>query len=195
MRRKSHSPWIIIVPVLTLLNVTIGTIIVGCVTPPVDNARLIPAVNQRVAIQSQCAQNVIECTTSWPTAVATVVAGPDQTVTANSNSFVVVDPNGWGGVEVNFKGSDSIAGNTATMLAYRWSHSATDTDPCTLQEGTFASAKADPQLLLATGFHYIRLRVVNDVIRDQVVSDTCGVVGEDTGSFDFIELEVEVRNN
>ncbi|HRX87065.1 MAG TPA: hypothetical protein P5572_18730 [Phycisphaerae bacterium] len=163
----------------------------GCPSaPPDDNS--IPATNQRVAFQSQCALNVVECTTSWPTAVASVVAGDGQAVTANSNGYRVVVYGGSGGVPVSFRGADSIAGNGATTLEHHWSYGATDADPCTLAPGTEVSTAVNPTLELAEGFHYIRLFVINNVLRDEVIGDGCGVVATDTGSFDFVELEVEV---
>lgn len=169
----------------------------GCEPPPLPNGNpdLIPASNQRVAFQSQCAQNVTVCTTSWPTAIATVVESDGQTVTeVSSNSFLVEATGGSDGVQVQFRGSETKMGETSTMLVFRWSFGAIDDDPCTMAPGTEVSTEVNPKLLLAPGFHYIRLFVINNVIRDVVSSQECGIIAEDTGSFDFVELEVEVRS-
>lgn len=169
-----------------------AVLLAGCQTAPPGG---IPAENQRVAFESQCGLNVIVCTTSWPTAVASVIAGEGQTVTPTADGYLIEVMGGAGAVPVQFRGADSIPGNTATSLSYSWSYGAVDSNPCTLAPGYPVATIANPVLSLSPGFHYIRLSVVNDVIRDQVVSDDCGVIAEDTGSFDFVELEIEVRRN
>lgn len=165
----------------------------GCTTGPDNPANVIPAANQRVAFQSQCAQNVVTCTTSFPTAVVSVEATPVQSLTAGSNSFLVVENNGSDVVAVQFHGSDSTPGSTASQISYEWSYGATDNDPCTMEPGTVISMEADPVLELAVGFHYIRLTVQNLTIDAPVESDECGTISQDTGKTHFVELEVEVR--
>jgi len=180
------------VPTVSAALVICSAALTGCQNPAPDTS--IPPSTQRAAFQSQCGQNVVVCTTSWPVAVASVVAGNGQTVTeVSTNSYLVTVNGGSGGVPVQFRGSDSELGATATALAYEWSYGATDSDPCTLAPGTVVSTASDPELLLAPGFHYIRLHVVNDVFRVEVNSVACGVVAQNTGSFDFVELQVEVR--
>jgi len=166
----------------------------ACVTQPTEQAQGLPASTQRVAFASQCALNVIECTTSWPTAIASVEAEDGQTVTeVDTNSFRVRVTGGSGAVPVQFRGIASIPGNTATQLSYSWSYGASDSDPCTLTAGTVASTESDPELLLDPGFHYIRLTVTNDVHRDEVPLDGCPDSLTDVDSFDFVELQVEVQ--
>jgi hypothetical protein len=182
--------WIVLLCIASVVMIG-GT---ACVTQPDNPAQAIPASTQRVAFASQCALNVVTCTTSWPTADATIVAADGQTVTeVTTNSFVVEVTGGSGGVPVKFQGIGSDPGNTATDLSFSWSYGATDNDPCTLTPGTEVSTESNPELLLATGFHYIRLTVVNDVIRDEVVLDGCTETLQDVGSFDFVELQVEVK--
>jgi hypothetical protein len=67
--------------------------------------------------------------------------------------------------------------------------------PCTLAPGTIFSAAVSPTIALQAGFHYIRLTVRNDIIRDEVNTETCGVIGRDIPSFDFVELEIEARDD
>lgn len=174
----------------------VAAIITGCVTVPDPQAQIIPATtNPRVAFQSQCAQNVVECTSSWPTVSASVAAMAGQTVTVTSNGYLVEETGGSGAVEVQFLGVSSEPGSTASDINYEWSYGASDTDPCTLAAGTVASTETNPELLLAEGFHYIRLTVQNQVLDAPIESDECGVISQDTGKFDFVELEVEVRRN
>jgi len=164
----------------------------ACQDNPPANA--VATETRRVAIQSQCAQIVIECTSSWPTPVATIEAATGQTVTATDNGFIVEDPAIFGAVSVQLLGADSEPGDGANEIFFSWSHSAADDDPCTLSAGTEFSTEADAQVLLAVGVHYIRLTVRNDIVRELVESEFCGVVAENVQSFDFIELEIEVRN-
>jgi len=149
----------------------------------------------RSTIASQCAQAVIACTTSWPTAAASVVALAGQTVTQTGNTFIVTGKADLGGLDVQLSGSDSMAGNGAMSLSYSWSTGATDVDPCSLADGEAFSSDEMPLQRMDLGVHYIRLRVENDIIRDAVNTDACGVFGENIPSFDFIEIVVDVRSN
>ncbi len=165
---------------------------VSCTIQPVATA--LPAVSARVAFQSPCAQNAIECTSSWPTAVASVEAIEGQTVTPTAAGFLIEAPSNTSGIPVQFVGDGSTLGNGATVLTYSWTSNATEDAPCVLTPGEAFATTARPIARLAPGFHYIRLTVENDIIRDSVESDACGVFGTDIPSFDFIEVEVEVRN-
>lgn len=154
----------------------------------------LPAEAARVAFQSPCAQNAIECTTSWPTAVASVAVGAGQTVSVTESGFLIEAPWNWTGVPVQLVGDQSIPGDGATTLSYSWSYGATQDDPCAPMPGTEFATTPNPVAHLEPGLHYIRLSVRNDIIRDAVESSTCGVIGTNIASFDFVELEVEVRN-
>jgi len=157
--------------------------------PPI----VLAAETARVAFQSQCAQNIIECTTSWPVAIVEVVAGEGQTVTVSSNGILVEGVDGDGQEWVNLVGSGSTMGDGATVIEYAWTFGATDADPQTLAAGDVFSVAADFSQRMAVGKHYIRLGVINDIVREQVVSDEFGVIAENVPSFDFVELEIEVR--
>ncbi|MCA9253892.1 MAG: hypothetical protein KDA54_22420 [Phycisphaerales bacterium] len=148
----------------------------------------------RVAIQSQCAQNVINCTTSWPEAAFIVEAMDGQSVSLTDTGFLVegTDGNGWETVRLD--GSASISGDGASITAFEWSSGATDEDPTTLDAGTIFATGSTVNQPMAVGFHYIRLTVKNDIIRDLVVSDEFGLLFQDVPSFDFVELEIEVRD-
>jgi hypothetical protein len=147
----------------------------------------------RSAFASQCALNVITCTTSWPTAVLEVQALAGQSVTSTAEGYLVLDSDGSGNEEIQFIGASSTAGDGATTIEYEWSYGATDDDPRTLAAGTIFSYEANPRVVLKTGFHYIRLTVRNDIIRDFVFSNDFGVLFENIQSFDFEEVEIEVR--
>ncbi len=177
--------------VLSLLSLT-----VGCpqVTVPQLSSSL-SAEASRSTIASQCAQAVFTCTSSWPTAVPTVVAIEGQTVTATDDGFTITGQSDQGGFDVQLSASDSIAGNGAMSLTYRWSTGATDTDPCTLADGQAFSSEEMPLQRMDIGVHYIRLRVENDIIREIIDTDSCGVIGEDIASYHFVEIVVEVRSN
>ena len=73
----------------------------------------------RVAIQSQCAQNVINCTTSWPEAAFIVEAMDGQSVSLTDTGFLVegTDGNGWETVRLD--GSASISGDGASITQSR----------------------------------------------------------------------------
>ena len=125
----------------------------GCPSPiPTEPAGLEPET-VRVAFKSQCALNVIECTSSWPTAVASVVSGCCQTVTETDTGFVVQGSDGDGAEWVRLVASDSVMGNGATRISYSWSSRADDDDPRTLDPGEEFSTAADPEVLLQEGFH------------------------------------------
>lgn len=184
-----------------VLLLALGT---GCETNPIpepsNNADIIqlpdgtlPAESTRVAFQSQCAQNVIECTSSWPVAVAHVESKPDQSITETAEGFLIQDTDGDGFENVCLVGSDSQLGDGADFLFYSWSFGANDSDPRTLQPGTEFSQQADPQVPMQVGLHYIRLTVRNDIVRETIESPEFGIIAEDTASFDFVELQIEIR--
>lgn len=164
----------------------------GCPAQP--SGPVLSPVSQRVAFQSPCAQNAIECTSSWPVAIARVREVGSQIVTETDAGFIVRLPGAQSSVPVHLAGSDSTAGNGATQISFSWSAAATQDDPCELTPGDEFSTLADPVVNLAIGLHYIRLTVENDIIRDVVESETCGVFGQNIPSFDFVELEIDVRN-
>lgn len=153
----------------------------------------IPAEQQRVAFQSQCAQNVITCTQRFPTAVIDIQQRFGQSVTETAAGFLVMDATALGNVPVQLKGSGSQFGTEATMLNYSWSFGAVDDDPCTMSPGEEFSTQSDALVFLEPGFHYIRLFVENDVIFPIIESDECGVIGENIAGFHFEEVEIEVR--
>lgn len=168
----------------------------ACPTMPPDQAKpnVLPPEQLRVAFQSQCAQNVIECTGSWPTAVVTIDPLASQTITETATGFILTDPNGGDSVTVQLIGSDSLAGEGAVALTHSWSSSAVIDDPCSLPPGTEFSSEENPTIEMAPGFHYIRLTVSNDIIRDQVPLEGCDNVLMNVASFDFLEIELEIRN-
>lgn len=128
--------------------------------------------------------------------MAAVVASDGQTVTTTDGvNFIVVGTSEQGGFDVQLSATDSMTGNGAMSLTYSWSSGATDTDPCTLADGPAFSTEEMPLQRMDLGVHYIRLRVENDIIRDVVESDTCGVIGENIASFQFVEIVVDVRSN
>lgn len=157
-------------------------------------ATVLPAEGARVAFQSQCAQNVITCTTSFPVAVAEVVAGEGQTVTKTETGYLVQGNDGDGVEIVNLVGSRSTMGVGASEIVHAWSYGATDGDPLTLRPGTVFSVAADFSVQMAVGLHYVRLSVVNDLIEEELVSDEFGVIGTNVPKSDFVELEIEVRD-
>lgn len=166
----------------------------GCPPPPPEPVGL-PPENARVAFASQCALNVITCTVSWPDAVYDIEARPGQTVTRTATGFLVERPGDDDDSEaVQFIGDISQPGQGATALTFQWTSGASDADPCTLAPGDAFSTEPNPLVDLQEGLHYIRLTVRNDIIRDEVPSDDCGVIGTNIPSFDFVELEVEVRD-
>jgi len=154
------------------------------------------ATSQRSAFQSQCAQNVLECTTIWPEAVAILDLsrrGPDQAFSfLGGGRFIVTGTDGDGSEPVPLRGEQSALGDDATILTFSWSHAATDADKCTLVPGPVFSTDPNPLQRMEVGFHYIRLTVTNDNLRD-IFSDECGLIAESSGLFDFVEIEIEVR--
>jgi len=179
--------------ILPCATVIITCAVAGCAVEP-TTANVLPATSARVAFQSPCAQNAIECTSSWPTAIASVEAREGQTVTTTTAGFLVNAPGSSSSVPVQFVGDDSILGNDATILNYSWTYGASQDDPCFLTPGEEFAITARPIAHLAPGLHYIRLTVENDIVRDTVESPVCGIFGTDITSFDFIEFEVEIRN-
>jgi len=128
--------------------------------------------------------------------VATVAALDGQTVTTTDGvSYIVTGTSEQGGFDVQLSAADSMAGNGGMSLTYSWSSGATDTNSCTLADGAAFSTEDMPLQRMDIGIHYIRLRVENDIIRDVVESDTCGVIGENIASFHFVEIVVDVRSN
>ena len=173
----------------------VSALIAGMVVAGGCTNNAVPAIqadNARVAFQSQCAQNVITCTSSFPTAVISVQARHGQQVERTGNRITVWQ-SGHGAVWVQLRGRDSDAGSVSTAVDFSWSARATDDDPCSMAAGDVFSTLADPLVLLEPGFHYIRLTVSNDVILSRVESDECGLIGENVPAFDFLEVEIEVR--
>jgi len=164
--------------------------------PPVDVGLL--ATSPRSAFQSQCAQNVLECTTIWPEAVATLDLSrrvPDQAFSfmPGGTDFVVTGSDGDGSELVPLRGDQSTLGDGATVLTYSWSHAAADGNQCTLVPGPQFSTDPNPTQRMAAGFHYIRLTVTNDNVRD-LTSNQCGLIAPSAPLFDFVEFEIEVRD-
>jgi hypothetical protein len=183
----------------SLFAAVVGLALGGCVDPL---PQALAPETARVAIQSQCAQNVINCTTSWPEAVIAVEPIGGQTVTLTDTGFLVEGTDGNGQETVRLVGTNSVAhsipdeqpGDRPSLTSFEWSFGATDEDKTTLAPGTVFSDDSTDDVPMAVGFHYIRLTVENDVIRDLVVSDEFGLLFQDVPSFDFVELEIEVRD-
>ena len=147
---------------------------------------------QRAAFQSQCAQNVITCTVSFPVAVIGTGFLPGQVVTTTPAGLRIDGQDGDGVELVQLVGSGSTAGQGATQIFYSWSAGAIDPDPCTLTAGAEFSTQADPQVLLQAGFHYIRLTVRNDLPPiDSLDAGACGTFTNYPRQ-DFEEFEIEV---
>lgn len=163
---------------------------------PADTREPIAAATvTRTPFASSCAQNVVNCTTSFPVAVVDVAADASQTVTETDEGFLVEGSSESGAEVVNLIGANSAIGNTANELFFSWSVNATDDNPCTLAPGTEVSTNANDSILLAVGTHYVRLTVRNDLIREAENSGIggCGVIPEDFKS-DFREVAIEVRD-
>jgi len=167
-------------------------IIAGCPAQTQGNA--LAAETTRATFQSPCAQHVIDCTTSWPVAIAGVAALLGQSVTKTATGYLVEQLGAPGSVPVYLIGSTSTVGDGATELTYSWSSGATRGDPCRPTPGRQFSTFPNPTVFLAPGFHNIRLTVENNIVQDVVESAACGVVGRNIPNFDFVELEVEVRD-
>lgn len=168
--------------------------------PPPPQQQPIPADNAaRETFASQCAQNVITCTTSFPVAILDVHAGQGQVVTQTIDGFRVEGSDGDGVERVQFIGGGSLMvesteGNNASMIFYEWSYGATDEDLCTLTPGTTFSHDANPLALLQVGIHYIRLHVSNDLTygQESLLLEECGQIGQNNPKADFEEVRVEV---
>lgn len=161
-----------------------------------DRQEGLPADTTRLALQSQCGQAVIECTSSWPIPIIVVQARDGQTVTRTQTGFLVQGTDGNGQESVQLIGSNSTAtGNDVeAQILFSWSAAATDQDPCTLEPGAEFSTEADPLVLLQAGFHYVRLTVENDIIQETLILDGCDATVENVPSSDFQEVEIEVRD-
>lgn len=182
--------------VITLLSTT------GCPLQrvgPYDG--MAPSTVQRLPYASQCATFAGLCTSSFPVAVAEVVArDAHQSVTRQEDPlrFIVRGVVHDGGEVVQLRGSDSFAGNTATAVTYNWSINAVDDDPCSMTPGEVFSTEADPTVALQNGVHYVRLTVKNDLPLDpntlpDSVIDQCGTLDQ-TVKYDYIEFIVEVSD-
>ena len=180
-------------PFTCIIALALATSHLSCQsTPPVSDA--LPAETARVALQSQCAQNIITCTRSFPTAVIDVGAFHGQTVTATDSGFLIEQP-GYHGEPflVRLIGGGSLMGRNAETLTFSWSAAATDSDPCSLTPGAEFSSQPNPLVRLEPGLHYIRLTVTNDNILGVLESPQCGVIGQNVPAFHFIEVELDVR--
>lgn len=147
---------------------------------------------RRSAFQSLCALSAVECTTSWPTADIAILVGEGQAVGGNADiRFTVTGTPEDGAIPVTFDGSGSMAGVGAMDLSFEWSLNAADEEMCTLEPGEIIGTTEMVEILLQPGFHYVRLYVENDIIREEVPVAGCETL-EDVPSFDFLEVEVEV---
>ncbi len=185
----------------------IGTLVLGgCQDPPIDNGGnnggggddgengggddggvpFVTGETKRVALQSGCAQTVLECTTSRPVVVLDVLPVEGQFVTESDTGFVVVGGNEDGSEVLSFRGSRSVPGLGASGLTFEWSTGATDDDPETFAPGEPFSTDADTTIRMGVGFHYVRLTVRND----NAISAAPSTADITTS---FVEVEVEVR--
>jgi len=160
-----------------------------------DPPSSLPTEDKRVAIQSQCAQNVLECTNSWPRGVIDIVAASGQAVTETADGFLLEGTDGDEVEIVQLIGNGSEMGEGASLILYSWSYGATDEDPRTLLPGVEFSTQVDPAVMMKAGFHYIRLAVANDIICEFVQSPQFGVLAEDVPASDFLEIQIEVRDS
>lgn len=181
--------------------------------PPPDNGGnddVIPADDTpHLPFQSLCAQNVIACTTSWPQidweiGPAFTTQTVEQTDPDGVPGFLVIEEDAEGAITVQLSDlstatdpANALAA-TARIISRSWSFGAEDDDPCSALPGMEFSTEPNPMVRLEPGFHYIRLTITNDISRseDELQSDQCGpsFSTSATGSTDFLELEVEVRN-
>lgn len=182
---------------MVLMGLSVGCCgwVVSCTGSGGFSGGGLPGEQPRVATQSQCAQNVITCTTVFPEAVITAnaVDNPAQQISLTETGFLVEGDGNGAGELVQLIGSLSRLGDNAANLTYSWSSAATDDDPCTLAPGTQFSTQADPEVGLSVGFHYIRLTVTNDNEVD-LFSEACGIDQLDVPASDFLEVEIEVRD-
>ena len=200
MRRSSISSTFL-ARMTGALALTAGLLAHGCTGGPAGggngdgggNGRDgLPPETQRAAFQSQCAQNVITCTVSFPEAVVRVEATGNQQATETAAGFRVRGYDGDGVEIVQLIGSDSNRGQGASEIFYSWSVGASDGDPCTLVPGEPFSTEANPQVLLQARLHYVRLTVTNDLPPlDTIDSPECGTF-ENFRKQDFQEVEIEV---
>ena len=160
-----------------------------------DAPKPLPPEDKRVAIQSQCAQNVLECTTSWPRGVIEIAVAPGQAVTETPDGFLLEGTDGDGVETVQLIGNASEMGEGASLILYSWSYGAGDEDPRTLRPGVEFATETDPVVMMEAGFHYIRLTVENDIICEFIQSPQFGVLAEDVPASDFIEIQIEVRDS
>lgn len=158
---------------------------------------LLQETQARAPFASACAQDVINCTVSFPSAALEVLTGPGQTVTPTLDpvGFIVQGGDGDGIETVLFRGSQSGLGAGGTTLMFRWTYGATDASACTLAPGPEFSTDADPSVAMQEGRHYIRLDVQNEMIR---AAETSGVpgCGQIPAGFkaDSEEMVIEVRD-
>ena len=173
------------------LIIAVVSLAAGCVGGA-PNPGGLPPGNKRSAFQSPCAQNVIACTVTFPTAEVSLEALGDQVVTPTDAGFIVQGSDSDGAELVQLIGSDSTAGEGAAEIFFSWSSGAVDDDPCSLEPGEEFSTEAEPQVLLQAGFHYIRLTVTNDLAElESIDSGECGTF-ENFRRYDFVEVEIEV---
>lgn len=151
-----------------------------------DTVPFVSGETKRVALQSGCAQTVLECLTAHPVVVLDVLPEEGQFVTESDTGFVVVGSNEDGSEVLHFRGSRSVPGQGASGLTFNWSTGATDDDPATLIPGEVFSTEADTRIRMGVGFHYVRLTVRNDNAPSAEPS-----TADLTTS--FVEVEVEVR--
>ncbi|MCA9250498.1 MAG: hypothetical protein R3E58_13945 [Phycisphaerae bacterium] len=151
-----------------------------------DTVPFVTGETKRVALQSGCAQTVLECSTTHPIVVLDVLPEEGQFVTESDTGFVVVGSNNDGSEVLHFRGSRSVPGVGAEGLTFSWSTGATDDNPDTFAPGEEFSTEADTTIRMGVGFHYIRLTVRNDNAAPAAPS-----TADLTTS--FVEVEVEVR--
>ncbi|NOX59780.1 MAG: hypothetical protein GXP29_13120, partial [Planctomycetes bacterium] len=131
----------------------------GDVAASSDTIPFISGETQRVALQSGCAQTVLECSTSRPVVILDVLPTEGQFVTESDSGFVVVGRSEDGSELLRFRGSRSVTGRSGPRLAFSWSSSASDNDPTTYSPGRQFSTRSDATVRLGVGFHYVRLPV------------------------------------
>ena len=159
------------------------------------NRVALSAETERPPYRSRCALNAIECTSCWPVPDIQVAAGEGQTVTGNAEDNILVEGSSGAGFEtIQLIGSGSQSGSQTETLFYSWSSLAVDDDPETAEPGPEFSVEADPQVILETGFHYIRLTVRNDVACDVDLFEPFDPDTGEGGTTDFVEVQIEVRN-
>ncbi len=151
-----------------------------------DTIPFVTGETKRVALQSGCAQTVLECSSVHPVVVLDVLPEEGQFVTESDTGFVVVGSNDDGSEVLRFRGSRSVPGMGANGLTFSWSTGATDDNPDTFAPGEEFATEADTTVRMGVGFHYVRLTVRNDNAAPAAPS-----TADLTTS--FVEVEVEVR--